>query len=293
MQNSRERVKAAIQCQQLDRIPKGELCLDDTLIKQVLKCDHVGFEERVSFINSLGLDLVCLSPDYPTCAGIPTASGITLPDLERWVLDTPLFTFALIDGSFGWGMRTLGYADFLTLPRRSPLALQELIENVERLNKDLIKRCIDQGVDGIILADDIAYQRGLLLNPNLLRNKFFPSLSRQVVAVKDQVPVFFHSDGDYAEVIPDLIKCGFRGLQCFERRAGMDPLKLKCQYPELCVWGTLEVEDLERAADPGYLEKVISEIAELSSRGGFILGTTCGLFPGINLDGLTAIYERF
>lgn len=292
MQNSRERVKAAISHQPPDRIPKGELCIGDDLIKQSLNCSQVGFEERAAFIKDLGLDLVCLAPDYPVSASVPETLKATLPDLEKWASETPLFILALLDGAFGWGMRTLGHIDFLMLSRSSPLSFQALIEKVESLNRELIKRLVDQGVDGVIIADDIAYQRGLLINPQTLRKCFFPSLAGQVEAVQGNVPVFFHSDGNYSEIIPELIDCGFQGLQCFERRAGMEPLKLQEQYPELCVWGTLEVEDIKQAADPGYLEKLISEINTLSFHKGFILGTTCGLFKGIDLYGLTTIYDQ-
>ncbi|HBI27752.1 MAG TPA: hypothetical protein DDY25_08505 [Peptococcaceae bacterium] len=294
MPNSQERVKAAI-CRQIpNRIPRGELCIGDDLIAQHLGCSQVGFEERAAFINDVGLDLVCLPPDYPVAVGndIPDAAEITVPDLDRWVSETPLFTFVLLDGAFGWGTRTVGYTEFLTLSRSSPLSFQALIEKVERMNRELIKRLVEQGVDGILIADDIAYQRGLMINPQTLRKEFFPALAGQVEAVGGSIPVFFHSDGNYAEIIPDLIDCGFKGLQCFERGAGMEPLKLQEQYPELCVWGTLEVDDLIKSRDPVYLNELVSDIEKLASHGGFILGTTCGLYKGIDLDGLTAIYRK-
>ncbi|CEO90580.1 uroporphyrinogen decarboxylase family protein [Syntrophaceticus schinkii] len=286
------RVKAAISNQLPDRIPKGELCIEDDLVGQCLNCNQVGFEERAAFIEELGPDLVTLAPDYPVSSTVPETLDTALPDLEKWALKTPLFTFALLDGAFGWGTRTRGYTDFLMLSRSSPLSFQELIDRVEKLNREFIIRLIDRGVDGIIIADDIAYQCGLIINPHTLREFFFPSLARQVKAASGKAPVFFHSDGNYSEIIPELIDCGFQGLQCFERQAGMDPLKLKVQHPELCVWGTLEVEDLQRAKGADYLDKLASEINALSSHKGFILGTTCGLFKGIDLDGLTAIYNR-
>lgn len=137
MPNSQERVKAAINQQIPDRIPRGELCIGDDLIAQHLNSSQVGFEERAAFINDLGLDLICLPPDYPVGKDIPDAAEITVPDLDRWVSETPLFTFALLDGAFGWGTRTVGYTDFLVLSRSSPLSFQALIEKVERMNREL------------------------------------------------------------------------------------------------------------------------------------------------------------
>lgn len=293
MLNSKERVQAAISRRSLDRIPRGELVIDDELVRRRFGGGPVGFEERAAFIGELGLDLVTLAPAYPAGPEIPGKLAEPLPDLERWALETPLFTFALLDGAFGWGTRTQGYTEFLMmLSRGSSLSCRALIEKVERLNRELITGLIGRGADGIIIADDIAYTRGLMVNPQTLRELFFPSLARQLEAASGKVPIFFHSDGNYSPVIPDLLDCGFQGLQCFEKQAGMDPLKLKSSYPGLCFWGTLEVEDLQRATEGPYLEKLASEIDALSRDKGFILGTTCGLFQGINLPGLSAVYRK-
>lgn len=291
MLSSRERVRAAISRRPLDRLPRGELVIDDALIGRDLN-GRDSFERKAAFIEKMGLDLVTLAPVYPEGPDIPAALENPLPDLERWVSRTSLFTFALLDGAFGWGTRTCGYTEFLMmLSRSSRRSCRALIEKVEQLNRQLITRLIDRGVDGIIIADDIAYTRGLMVNPLTLRELFFPSLARQLQAASGKVPVFFHTDGNYSQIIPDLIACGFQGLQCFEKQAGMDPLELKKSYPGLCLWGTLEVEDLQLAGEPSHLEKLAAEIAALSQDQGFILGTTCGLFEGIDLQGLRTIHQ--
>jgi hypothetical protein len=82
LQNSRERVKAAISHQLPDRIPRGELCIEDDLVGQCLNCSEVGFEERAAFIEELGLDLVTLAPDYPVSSTVPEIrqSSVLFPD---------------------------------------------------------------------------------------------------------------------------------------------------------------------------------------------------------------------
>ena len=292
MMSSRQRVKAAINRRRTDKIPRGELCVDDELIHRFAKGAPVGFEERAAFFERMGLDLITLAPAYPAVTAVPEKLEDPLPDLEKWTLETPYFVFALLDGAFGWGTRLMEYMDFLMLHQRSPHTFRTLIEQVEKLNRELIINLAARGVDGIIIADDIAYQRGLMISPLVLREFLFPALAGQVQAASGEVPVFFHSDGNYSDIIPDLVECGFQGLQCFERQAGMDPLTLKKRYPELCFWGTLEVEDLERAEEKAHLDKIASEIRRLAAQKGFILGTTCGLFDGIDLEGLGAIYRE-
>ncbi|MGB9791281.1 MAG: uroporphyrinogen decarboxylase family protein [Thermacetogeniaceae bacterium] len=291
--DSRQRVLSAIQHQPVEKIPKGELCIDDGVIKKELGCDIVGFEERLEFVERLGVDLVCLSPKNGSGEGIPEYREVIWEDIERWTRDTSLFSFALLDGPFGWGIRSLGFERFITLHARSPLNLVGLIERVEALNVKLSEILVEQGIDGIIIADDIAYNRGLLVSPRVLREYFLPSLERQVEAIaKRGIPVFFHSDGNYSEVIADLVEIGFKGVHCIDRNADMDVVALQQAYGKtLCLWGTLDVADLAKADDEMYLAELIDRIEGLGSRGGFILGTTSGLFEGIDIRGLMRVYH--
>ena len=57
--NSRERIFAAIRHEKTDRIPRGEIFIDDAVVSSFLNCAEVGFDERWEFVRSLGLDLVC------------------------------------------------------------------------------------------------------------------------------------------------------------------------------------------------------------------------------------------
>ncbi|MDA8228908.1 MAG: hypothetical protein M0T74_14665, partial [Desulfitobacterium hafniense] len=134
MSTSRERVALAIRHCITDRIPKGELCIDDAVILRDLQCERVSFPERYEFVKRLGLDLVCLAPEYQHENGLPESDTCIPPDLDRWTMETQLFSFALLDGVFGWGMRTLGYEEFFKLPMRSPQVFTSLLKEVEKLN---------------------------------------------------------------------------------------------------------------------------------------------------------------
>ena len=49
---------------------------------------------------------------------------------------------------------------------RNETALVDLVTSVEKLNLELVRRLSAGGVDGIIIAEDIAYQKGLLISPH-------------------------------------------------------------------------------------------------------------------------------
>lgn len=290
------RVEKAIAGEAPDRLPRGELVLGDQLIKTQANAKHAGFEEKLKFVHSLGHDLICLAPGYEVphyeaTGELPPAAALKIKEIERWVLETPLFVFAMLDGVLGWGTRYFGYTNFLTLPKRSPLTFTDFAKKVTALNTELIKKVAAQGVHALLIADDLAYQQGLMYNPKTLDKYYYTALEAQVEVLKGSLPVFFHSDGCYEQIIPSLINCGITGLQCLEEGAGMDPLFIKEEYPELCLWGTLEVKDLEKVKEEAFLRALLLKISKLSQGGRFILGTTCGLFEGINLRALVKIYE--
>ena len=106
------------------------------------------------------------------------------------------------------------------------------------------------------------------------------------------LPAFFHSDGNTLGVIPDLVKMGFRGLHCIDPKSGMDVLGMKEHWgKDLCLWGSLAPEDLPPPGDSGFIKDLKAALEKLGAGGGFILGTTSGLFPGIDWETLERLGE--
>lgn len=276
------------------RIPVGELTIDKTLIERAMHCERAGFEESLAFIAGMHMDIVVLSPVYPERErSLPRPGECLWPDLKRWTTETPLFTFALLDGAFQWGMRLFGFQDFLILHKTAPATLNGFIQEVEKLNQSLIGFLGNNGIDGIILGEDIAYKQGLLMGPSVFREFFFPSLSKQAArAAHDNLPVFYHSDGNYREVIPDIIEAGFNGLHCLDKSAGMDITQIQEEVGNsLCLWGHLDLHDAKQAGDPSALRGLLDSIQRLASGKRLILGTGSGLFKGMDLEGLRALYQ--
>lgn len=289
----RERVQNLIYSKIVNGIPKGELCINDDVICSTA-CKQAGFEEKYRFLQSLGLDLVSLSPHYPCdLKRLPFSEEYLWPDLDKWVRQTSLFTFAILDGAFEWGLRIFGLEKFFIMLRKSPSSLEDLISNVETLNLATVDRLESEGINGIILADDIAHRNGLFISPEILRKSFIPSLTRQAGGILSKnLPVFYHSDGNYLPVITDIVNAGFNGLQCLEKNAGMDIKELQERFGEkLCLWGHLEVEDITQAGNPSFRANLVESIHGLASRGKFILGTTSGIFTGTDVNLLRMVYE--
>ncbi len=291
--DSRQRIYRTICHESTDRIPKGELCISDDVIRRELNCSHVGFEERLEFINIIGLDIYTIFPVFQFEKDkIPDPREAKWPDIEKWT-NTSLFTFVVLDGALETGMRTQGWAEFLKLMKKSPSSLVSFIDAVEKLNTSIFRELAQKGIDGIILADDVAFSKGLIINPEILRKHFMPSLARQVEEISRLgIHAFYHSDGNYQEIIPDLIEIHFHGIQCIEQRCGMDITELQSKYGDkICLWGHIDTDDTLKAHNPDYLQAFSDSLQMLSKQKGFILGTNCGLYEGTNIAGLKKIYK--
>lgn len=295
--NSKSLVWRTIKRQATDRIPVGELCIDDGVVAAFTGTSPVGFAQRRQVADCLGLDLICLGADYGSrnlSGALPAADTVGLNAVEVWAERTDRFIFVLLDGGFQWGVKKWGFQRFLTMVMRQSTDVPDLLQQVETLNRRLTKRAADLGADGIVIADDIAYQNGLLLPPNSIKTLFIPSLARQAEACHTAgLAVFFHSDGNLIAVLDDIAGSGFDGLQCIEAAAGMDLAAIKADYGRrLCLWGNLDpaclVEEMSAEAIDARVEAVLASGAR---DGGLIFGTSSGLFEGMQPRNIERAYQ--
>lgn len=292
---ARELVQWVLENGVTERLPKGELCITDAAVCKVMQASEAGFTEKKAFVETMGLDIYSLSPQYPQqTKNLPTKKEYLWPELKNWTVDTPYFIFAVLDGAFEWGMRLLGFQEFCS-SLRSPAVMDALTEQVEDLNFYMIEKLAAEGVNGFILADDIAHQHGLFARPQAFQEIFIPSLARQVERIlKLGLPVFYHSDGNYRAVLPDIINTGVSGLECLEKTAGMKIEELQTLVgQEVCLWGHLDTDDLEAVAkDTSLLAPLLDNSLSLAKGKKFILGTTSGIFEGMQLEVLRELYSK-
>ena len=300
--NARERVASAINHKVADKIPCGEIIIDDTVVRDFLACNDVDFEKRYRFIQRLGLDIICLPLFFSMNSekhSLPLVAEAEWKDIDKWVNQTDLFVFIMLDGCYAWGTKLLGFNKFLAKVNRKGSDLDEFMLSVEQFNLKLAERAVAKGTMGIIIADDVAYRNGLMVSPSQWREILFPSLRRLVAGISAmKIPLFFHSDGNVNEVLDDIVKAGFDGLQGIESAAGMDIGLIKRHYGKhLCLWGNLDPRYLVMPHNRQQLLEQVNAI-KLSAAygGGFIFGTSSGLFKGVRPENLRAVYgvkERF
>lgn len=287
----RTRIKAAISHLPVDDIPCAELVIEDELVQEMCGVAVVQFSHRLEFVRNMGLDAICLHPKY--FERMPASKNIIFEDVHSWV-KTDLFTFAVIDGPVSWGIKLYGFEELMfMLSSPCHMEFKQLMLEVEKTNMELMESLAGNGANGIVVADDIAFNQGLFVRPDILRQTVFASLTRQVdYAKRLNLPIFFHSDGNLMLVIEDLVTIGFDGLQCIDTLAGMELATLKQRYSnKLCLWGNLDPRELIESRNINELEQSVISIINDTKGSGLIFGTSSGLFNKMRLESIKAIYE--
>jgi uroporphyrinogen decarboxylase len=295
--NSHERINCVLQGKRADCIPTGELCIDDRLVADHCGAGDVGFSQRLDFVTDLGLDLICLYTEIidgsPGSNSMPLPESVQWNDLNRWTAETDQFVFIMLDGCLSLASRILGFQAFLTDLYRRPDEVADLMNQAAEFNLELARRAAGQGASGILIADDIAHTKGLMMSPEMLRQFFFPLLDKQVQGIKNLgLPVFFHSDGNLNSIMNDLVDTGLNGLQCLESAADMNMEAIKREYGRrLFLWGNLDPACLTGPLNEKDIKHRVAGIKRVADQGGVIFGTSSGLFHGMSLENLRYAYQ--
>jgi len=295
--NSKERVLAAIRNGCPDRIPRGEIFIDDSLIISYLNIDKLGFDERWEFVRTFGLDAICLPAKYREKAGknrLPAIDEVIWEDMDKWAEKTDKFIFAMFDGAFEWGIKYYGFQKFMLMLTRETPEIFDFIKEIEKINIYIAIKACDAGASGVIIADDIAYEKGMLMSPGMFRRLFLPSFEHQINSISDAgLSVFFHSDGNLNEIMDDIVSLGFSGIHCLEPKAGMDIRSIKEKYGKrLCLWGNLDPDYLTLPKTKEEIELAIQRIFEVfSDRRGLIFGSCTGLYSSVRHENLKIVYN--
>ena len=163
-----------------------------------------------------------------------------------------------------------------------------LIDLVER--KELANYLLDQaaamlmrsalllaraGVDILMLDDDVGSPSGLIIGPEMWREFFGSRLARVIRAAREVSPellVFYHSDGDFTRLVPDLIEIGVDAINPVQPDC-MDAVALKRDFGErLALWGTVGTAQQWDCGTPDEIREEVGErIATLGKGGGLLM----------------------
>lgn len=127
-------------------------------------------------------------------------------------------------------------------------------------------------LDEFFIGEDICYNHGLLISPEMVRRFLFPYYQQILANVRSrqQQPLHFHvdTDGNCAEAIDLFVGIGMDKLSPVEIAANNDVLAIARKYPGLVLSGGIDKRVL--ADGPGAIDDYLGRIMPyMVSRGGF------------------------
>lgn len=212
--------------------------------------------------------------------------------VTRWKDTTDFFVLATLNAGFDLGYELLGFERFMMWTIQARDTMKRYYEKLIEANLTLALMSADAGADGVLIADDLAFNTGTFVDPSYLRSDYFPILKHMITRIKERgIPVFFHSDGDLRTIIPDLIDCGIDVLQSCDPNANMDIPSLKAEYgKDLAFMGNIDVDLLANGSRDEVVDTTRNLIHDARAGGGFILGTSNVVASYCQPENLKAMY---
>lgn len=131
-------------------------------------------------------------------------------------------------------------------------------------------------LDELFLAEDICYNNGPLISPDMMREFLFPYYRELIARVRRRqldptrhLHIQIDTDGDARPVIPLYLEIGMDALSPCEVAAGCDVVEIGRQYPQLALFGGIDKRILART--PAEIDREVERILPaMRERGGYI-----------------------
>lgn len=212
-------------------------------------------------------------------------------ELHNKGLATAYFAGSIFETA--WYMRGMEqlFMDIMTEPATSNF----LLDRITDILVGSARHLAGADLDLLVLGDDIAMQTGMMMSLEMWRENFKPRLIRIIQAAKEVKPdifVFYHSDGNVWDAIPDLIEAGVDVLNPVQPEC-MDPGKVKEEFGhQLSFFGTVSVQKTMPFGTPDDVRAEVKLRMETIGRnGGLLLSPSHVLQPDTPWENVVAFFE--
>lgn len=190
-----------------------------------------------------------------------------------------------------WEM--MGFEGFSFALFENPDLIKDLNEKLGNLVLSMFEIFVQHdNVNAIWFSDDIAYQGGLLMSPEVLDEYFFPWLKKiGELAKQYNKPFIYHTDGILWDVLDRIVDCGVDALHPIEPKA-MKLSDVKQKYGnKLCLIGHVDVDLLSRGTKDEVRKTVKENIELFGGDGGYCVGSGNSIPEYVNVENYLAMNE--
>ena len=177
---------------------------------------------------------------------------------------------------------------------------RELLNKNARLCKELMRpflRELGDNVDIIVIGDDLGGQNGLMISPDMYREILKPIHADYISFIKNNTSakVFFHTDGDVFDLIPDFIEIGVDILNPIQTSAGKmgNLVELKNRYGEdICFCGGIDTQHVLPFGTTESVSKEVERVIDvLGEGGGYLLAAVHTIMHEVPPENIVAMVE--
>ncbi len=314
--NSRDRILKALNLEEPDRVPFADY-MEDKMRAILMGRDDF---TDIDFARAMGLDAININHfvapvfcnrkvvdghDYILDGLIKNDQDLDLmvfPDPDR---DLPydeaqraieanqeagLATYAIcrfgISGvNYSMGIEALSYAIY-----ENPGLIEKVMERYVDWNCRVVEKLNKIGVDFIISYDNIAYNSGPLVSPQVFREFFVPGM--RAISDTCKMPWITHMDGNIMPIIEDILAMGVSGLHPLEPGC-LDIKTVKEKYGDrICLWGNIDLRYTLTRGTPEEVEAEVKQrIEDIAPGGGYIIGSSNGLPEYCKIENIWAMVK--
>ena len=178
-----------------------------------------------------------------------------------------------------------------------PEIVQAVTEKVVDFYVEANNRCLSL-VQGKMTAgffgNDFGSQRGLLISPECFEKFIFPYYKKLIKTIKDQtLPVFTHSCGAIAKIIPNLIDMGIEGLHPLQANAeGMDAESLAREYKkDLVFFGGVDTQHILPFESPEKVKAEVRRLIDVFGERYIVSPSHEALLPNVSIENILAMRD--
>jgi uroporphyrinogen decarboxylase len=192
-----------------------------------------------------------------------------------------------------WQVR--GYEEFLIDMVTEPEWAHFILDRFKERNKLIGEAAARAGADELHTGDDVASQKALMFSAGHWR-EFIKAKWAEVYAaakaIKPDLRIWYHSDGNIAEIIPELIEIGVDVFNPLQPEC-VDLVEIKRRYGDrIVIDGAIGTQTVMPFGSPDEVRECVRErVRTLGQDGALILAPTHVLEPEVPIANIRAFVE--
>jgi len=308
---SKERVLAAINHQEADRVPLNVWLYRDDVNRAI--AERYGSVDAL--YDRLGIDLFTVFAPGPKIEYKPTDGPVKVEEIgeirfndpaedtlydgvraavQKYGVEKRRAVFCQIGAVFECTDGLMGIEQHLMNMALYPEEITQLYAKLADWFEIQAEKVMACGVDVVHMSDDWGQNDRMLFSPKTWWEMIYPYDKRIAGAITSRGFIAsLHSDGYIMDVMDGVIEMGIQVLHPVQRSAGMDPNLVKVRYGDrLTIYGGLDIRyTLPRGTEEELRAEIAERMSVLGKGGGYIFCTDHTVQPDTDLARVELAYQ--